>query len=50
MSDGTTVNSDVANIVTGNLNRPVIMMAEKQSDDILAKTPLKPDPQPYYQA
>jgi choline dehydrogenase len=35
-------------IVTGNLNAPVIMMAEKLADDILGKPPLKPDPQPYY--
>jgi len=35
-------------IVTGNLNAPVIMMAEKLADDILGKPPLRPDPQPYY--
>jgi choline dehydrogenase len=37
-------------IVTGNLNAPVIMMAEKLSGDIIGQPPLKPDPQPYYQA
>jgi choline dehydrogenase len=35
-------------IVTGNLNAPVIMMAEKLADDILGKPPLPPDRQPYY--
>jgi choline dehydrogenase len=30
------------------LNAPVIMMAEKIADDILGKTPLPADRQPYY--
>lgn len=36
-------------IVTGNLNAPVIMMAEKLADDIRGRTPLTPQPAPYYQ-
>jgi choline dehydrogenase len=35
-------------IVTGNLNAPVIMMAEKLADDILGRPPLPPERQPYY--
>ena len=37
-------------IVTGNLNAPIIMMAEKLSDAILGREALRPDPQPYYVA
>jgi choline dehydrogenase len=37
-------------IVTGNLNAPVIMMAEKLADAVRGKAPLTPDPQPYYLA
>src|ERR1700722_1714416 len=35
-------------IVSGNLNAPVIMMAEKLSDTIRGRTPLEPTPLPYY--
>jgi choline dehydrogenase len=37
-------------IVTGNLNSPVIMIAEKLSDTILGRTPLTPEPMPYHVA
>ena len=37
-------------IVTGNLNAPVIMMAERIVDDIRGRTPLEPEKAPYYTA
>ena len=36
--------------VTGNLNAPVMMMAEKISDRILGKTPLSPSRAVYYRS
>ncbi|MCX7643832.1 MAG: hypothetical protein N2Z62_00875 [Rhodobacteraceae bacterium] len=35
-------------MVSGNLNAPVIMMAENIADSIRGRAPLPPDPQPYY--
>ena len=35
------------NIVTGNLNAPVTMMAEKLSDSLRGLPPLPPEPAPY---
>jgi len=37
-------------VVTGNLNAPVMMMAEKIADRILGQTSLPPSDAPYYRA
>ena len=37
-------------IVSGNLNAPIIMMAEKIADDIRGRVPLAPEEADYYLA
>jgi len=42
--------SIIPRVITGNLNAPVMMMAEKISDCILGKPSLPPSDAPYYRA
>jgi choline dehydrogenase-like flavoprotein len=37
-------------VITGNLNAPVMMMAEKIADRIVGRTPLAPSDAEYYRA
>jgi len=42
--------SIVPRVITGNLNAPVVMMAEKLSDRIRGRPPLPPSQAPYHRA